>query len=494
MSNSKTFDDYAEQYDKELNEFVNQEKLAITFSGLMGHLWLDKAIKIKIFRKSAIERAPKEIINLHHYARDIIGKEITLADSVKLAKIIDQRPIKNALIDIGKLGAEWIDSADQYKQNMETFVDDKLKDFISTKEASPGSQFRDVVLYGFGRIGRICARELLEQCGNGQQLRLRAIVTRSNSPTDIVKRASLIRKDSVHGPLMGTVDADVENSALILNGQTVHMISANDPSKVDYEKYGIKDAILIDNTGVWRDLESLNQHRQSKGVSKVLLTAPAKGEVPNIVVGVNHQEIDYQENDIFSAASCTTNAIVPILSVVEKTLGIEKGHIETIHSYTNDQNLLDNFHKKYRRGRSAAINMVITETGAGQAAVKAIPSLKNKLTSNAVRVPIPDGSLAILSLNVTRETSIEEVNAILKDAALNGELVEQIRYSFSRELVSNDIVGSAVTSIFDSPSTIVSEDKKSVVLYVWYDNEYGYTRQVIRLAKKIADVRLQNYS
>jgi len=267
------------------------------------------------------------------------------------------------------------------------------------------------------------------------------------------------------------------------------MIEAKDHGNVDYESYGISNAVLIDNTGVFRDRERLSLHLKSKGITKVMLTAPGKGDLPNVVYGVNHETLDIANETVFSAASCTTNAIVPILRVVEDNLGIEKGHIETVHAYTNDQNLLDNMHDKFRRGRSAAINMVITETGSASAISKVIPELKDKLTANAVRIPIPNGSLAIMNITVNRETSIEEVNSILKKAALEGPLVSQIKYSIDRELVSSDIIGNSCPAVFDSPATIVSPDKKNIVLYVWYDNEYGYTKQVIRLTKHVSNVR-----
>jgi glyceraldehyde 3-phosphate dehydrogenase len=288
------------------------------------------------------------------------------------------------------------------------------------------------------------------------------------------------------------VCADAENSALVINGTTVHVITANSPEEIDYTQYGIDDALVIDNTGAFTTEEALKKHLVSKGVSKVLLTAPGKG-VPNIVYGVNHKEYSPDETAIFSAASCTTNAITPILKVIEETLGVVKGHLETIHAYTNDQNLVDNMHNKYRRGRAAALNMVITETGAGSAVAKALPSLAGKLTSNAIRVPVPNGSLVVLNLEVGKETSIEEVNNIMKKYALEGELVEQIKYSLSNELVSSDIVGTNAPSIYDSNATIVSADGKNIVLYVWYDNEFGYSHQVIRLAKYIAKVRRYAY-
>jgi glyceraldehyde 3-phosphate dehydrogenase len=310
--------------------------------------------------------------------------------------------------------------------------------------------------------------------------------------TVLEKRASLLRNDSVHGYFSGTVSADIENEALIINGTTVKIISANQPEDIDYTAYDIKDALIIDNTGAFRDQDALSRHLKAKGASKVLLTAPGKG-IPNIVYGVNQFDNDPDTTAIFSAASCTTNAITPVLQVIEDNFGIVNGHLETIHAYTNDQNLVDNFHKKYRRGRAAALNMVITETGAGKAVSKALPSLEGKLTSNAIRVPVPNGSLAILNLELKKSTTKDGVNAVVKTSALEGNLVEQIKYEMSDELVSSDIVGSSAPSIYDSKATIVRSDGKNVILYVWYDNEYGYSHQVIRLAKYIAKVRRYTY-
>jgi glyceraldehyde 3-phosphate dehydrogenase len=378
-----------------------------------------------------------------------------------------------------------------FGNDINKFLDSKLIDFIG--EGKRALVPHDVILYGFGRIGRILARELVGQAGKGEQLRLRAIVVRTRSSDDLSKRAELLRNDSVHGPFPGTVIEDLEKNALIVNGHTIYVIDAKNPEDVDYGQYGISNALLIDNTGISRDREGLSKHLKANGVSKVLLTAPGKGDIPNVVYGVN-EKIHLENETIFSAASCTTNAIVPVLAVVEKTLGIERGHIETIHSYTNDQNLLDNYHSKYRRGRSAAMNMVITETGADKAVTKVIPQLEGKLTGNSVRVPTPDVSLAILNVTVKKEVTKDEVNEILKDAALRGALVEQIQYSQSNELVSSDLIGNPCASIVDSPATIISKDKKGIVLYIWYDNEYGYSRQVIRFAKYLADViRLTYY-
>lgn len=476
-------------YQTQLSDWIQHEKAAIDLINAIGKLWFEKSIELVLFRNQLVDRSASEIMNLHLYAKNIVKKPITVKDTVALANELYKSNVGPSKIDIGQLAYEWHQEQANYK-SITDFINDKLKNFLGNKNTITP---KDVVLYGFGRIGRLAARELIAQAGKGEQLRLRAIVTRGNSDEEIVKRADLLRTDSVHGPFPGTVIEDLANKALIINGHTVHMIDAKNPEDVDYTKYGIKDALLIDNTGVFRDDKELSRHLQAKGVAKVLLTAPAKGSVPNVVYGVNHEKVDVKKENIFSAASCTTNAIMPILYVIDKELGIEKGHIETVHSYTNDQNLLDNYHKKYRRGRSAALNMVITETGAESALKKVLPHLSGKFTANSVRVPTPNVSLAILNLNVNKEVSKELVNDIIKKYALSGSLVEQIQYAFSNELVSTDIIGSSCPSVFDSQATIISPDKKSIVLYVWYDNEYGYTRQVIRFSKQIAEVRRPVY-
>lgn len=475
-------------YEKELAFQADRRKACVEFIKIISDLWYDKSIELVLFRNQLIDRNVSDIINLHEYAGEFVQKPINVFDSVEIARAIESLDLPPSKIDIGKLTYEYHLEDDKFN-DPKAFVISKLKNAKDYSEIKP----KDVVLYGFGRIGRLLARELMSKIGKGQQLRLRAIVTRDkNDAVLLEKRASLLRHDSVHGDFEGSVQTDLENNALLINGTTVHLITANSPEEIDYTQYGIEDALVIDNTGAFTTEEALSRHLKSKGASKVLLTAPGKG-VPNIVHGVNHLAYNPDEVNIWSAASCTTNAITPILAVLEETLGVEKGHLETIHAYTNDQNLVDNMHKKYRRGRAAALNMVITETGAGSAVAKALPSLAGKLTSNAIRVPVPNGSLVVLNLEVKNPTSKEELNNIMRKHALEGKLVEQIKYSLNNELVSSDIVGTSAPSIFDSNATIVSPDGKNVVMYVWYDNEYGYSHQVIRLAKYISKVRRYTY-
>jgi glyceraldehyde 3-phosphate dehydrogenase len=478
-------------YTNSLENWITDEKSGFEFVNLIGQLYYDKSIELIIFRSQLIDRSSSVILKKHSHSLSVIGKALKIQVSVMLAKELINMDLPPARIDIGRLNKEWSEEGSNYP-DARSFLNDKLKHLIGKKVRYEKPV--DIVVYGFGRIGRLVARELIIQ-GNGTQLNVKAIVTRGNSPEEIKKRASLFRHDSIHGPFRGVAIEDLDKKMLMINGHNVKMLAANNPEDLDYEAEGIHDALLIDTTGVWTKREDLARHLKAKGIKKVLLTAPGKGDIPNIVFGVNHDDgtVDYNAETIYSAASCTTNAIVPVLHVIENKLGVEKGHIETIHAYTNDQNLTDNYHKKPRRGRSAPINMVLTSTGAAGAAAKAIPSLKGKLTANAVRVPIPNVSLAIISLTVQKQTTVEEVIEILRDAALNGRLVEQIRFSASTEAVSTDFIGDSCAGIFDAPATLVSADGKSIILYVWYDNEFGYTIQALRLAKHIAGVQWETY-
>jgi glyceraldehyde 3-phosphate dehydrogenase len=485
MENTAHTNVVGNDYQSHFNEYISQESEAVRLQNCVGRLLYEKGIELVLFRNHLTDISISDILQLHNYANEVVKKPISVMDTASLAVHLLDMNLAPSKLDIGKLAYEWQTEKSKF-ESQAAFLAEKLTDFgMDAKEAMKP---KDVVLFGFGRIGRLAARELIKQAGKGQQLRLRAIVLRKVDAAQLKKRAYLLRNDSVHGPIQGSVIEDYENLDLIVNGQRVKFIAANNPEDIDYTAHGISDALLIDNTGVFKDRAALSRHLSSKGISKVILTAPGK-EIPNVVYGVNNKELDIENETIYSAASCTTNAIVPVLKVIHDNLGVEKGHIETVHAYTNDQNLLDNYHKNERRGRSAAINMVITETGAGKAVTKVIPELKDKLTANAVRVPVPNGSLAILNLTVSRETSLDEIQNLLRNAALSGDLVNQINFNVNEECVSSDIVGNTCCSVYDSNATIIHPDKRNIVLYVWYDNEFGYTKQVIRLAKYVAKVR-----
>ena len=473
-------------YDIELKNWIDNEKIAANLLNLIGQLMYDKGIEIVLFRQNILDVGVTELMRLLSYAENVIERKIELETALILAQEITDMELPPSKLDLGLLTAEF---HEDNSTNHRLFLETKLQKVLnSNSKFSP----RDVVLFGFGRIGRLAARELIRQAGKGQQMRLKAIVVRNITDEQIMKRANLLRNDSVHGSFKGIVDVDLEKRIIIVNGQIIHLIDGSNPDSIDYEKYGINNALLIDNTGVFKSKEALSCHLKSKGIKKVLLTAPGT-EIPNIVYGINNKEVDVDKTDIFSAASCTTNCIAPILKIVNDKYEIVNGHLETVHSYTNDQNLLDNMHKKPRRGRSAAINMVITTTGAGNAVTKVIPSLEGKLTANAVRVPTANVSLAIMRLKIKEKTNLEEVNNLIREAALKGNLVNQINYQIDPDLVSTDIVGNSCCSVFDSQATIVTKDGYDIVLYVWYDNEFGYTKQVIRLAKQISKVRRLTY-
>ncbi|MBN1957104.1 MAG: glyceraldehyde-3-phosphate dehydrogenase [Desulfuromonadales bacterium] len=476
-------DTKTEEYFKEWKE---REAIAEAMTPLIGQLYRDREVICTVFDRNLVNKSTIDILRAHRFARQIINREIWVTDTYPMLQAITKMNLAPGKIDLARLVLRFQEMGGG---DVATFVEEQLKG-LNTGKSQQLSEPRDVVLYGFGRIGRLLARILIEQAGGGNKLRLRAAVVRKGSEDDLTKRASLLRRDSVHGHFEGTIRVDEEENAIIANGNMIRIIYANAPDEVDYSQYGISNAIVIDNTGKWRDRDGLGLHLKAKGTSHVLLTAPGKGDIPNIVYGVNNELLDGGDN-ILSAASCTTNAIVPTLKAVNDKFGIVNGHVETCHSYTNDQNLIDNYHKKERRGRSAALNMVITETGAAKAVAKCLPELTGKLTGNAIRVPTPNVSLAILNLTLERETSVDELNSYLRGMSLNSPLQDQIDYTNSPEAVSTDMVGSTYAGVVDSLATIVQGNR--CVLYVWYDNEFGYSHQVVRIVEKIAGMNLEHW-
>jgi glyceraldehyde 3-phosphate dehydrogenase len=470
-----------EQY---FSDWTQRVDLAEHMVPIIGSLYRHQGVNINVYGRSLVNKTPMGILRTHRFARLILDSEISVRDSFPILAAISKLDLAPVKIDIGKLTVRY------QEQGTGVSIDDFVRQELSsldTRRDSILDEPRDVILYGFGRIGRLLARILIDQTGGGDKLRVRAAVVRKGGPDDLAKRASLLRRDSVHGRFNGVIKIDCEENAIIANGNMIRIIYADAPENVDYTQYGINNAILIDNTGKWRDREGLGKHLQAKGVEKVILTAPGKDDIPNIVFGVNNELVDPAEN-IYSAASCTTNAIVPVLKALQDKFGIIKGHVETCHSYTNDQNLIDNYHKGNRRGRSAALNMVLTETGAAKAVAKALPELAGKLTGNAIRVPTPNVSMAILNLTLGKETTVEELNTHLRDTSLDSPLQDQLDYTKSPEVVSTDFVGSPYAGIVDSLATIVSGD--SCVVYVWYDNEFGYSTQVVGLVKEIVGLNL----
>ncbi len=478
--------------DDYFSDWKQREALVQEMIPVIGRLFSGHNVGVFIYGRPLHNRSVTFIMKSHRFVRQVERNEMSEFETHPVLMAMAKLDLWNAQIDLGKLTVAYM--AHQEKEgdkalDVDSFVREELA-YLDGKNGKPVEKSQDVVLYGFGRIGRLMARLLIERTSTGEVMRLRAIVVRPGQEGDLRKRANLFTSDSVHGAFQGTLRVDEENNCLIMNGNVVQVIYANGPEEIDYTAYGIDDALIIDNTGKWRDAEGLSLHLKSKGAAKVLLTAPGKGDLKNIVYGINDHEMDPADK-IITAASCTTNAIAPVLKVVNDEFGIAHGHIETVHAYTNDQNLIDNYHKGARRGRSAALNMVLTETGAAKAVVKAVPELAGKLTGNAVRVPIPNVSMAIMNLTLERETSKEELNEFLRQIALHSDLQNQISYTESEDAVSSDFVGTREAGIVDSTATIVNG--KNCVLYLWYDNEFGYCCQVGRMVYKMAGVTYQHY-
>ncbi|TXS92985.1 glyceraldehyde-3-phosphate dehydrogenase [Parahaliea maris] len=471
-------------------DWKEREALAEGMIPVVGKLAREHNVKCYIYGKSLVNRSVLEIMKDHRYVRQVEENELSEFETWPVLQTLSQLDLGPAHIDIGRLAVNYYDHGHGAGKTIEEYVTAQVEDLVGATE-KPVEEPRDVVLYGFGRIGRLMARILIDKTDGGESLRLRAVVVRKGkAPNDLVKRASLLRRDSVHGAFEGTIRVDEEHQSFVANGNEVKVIYADSPAEVDYTQYGIKNAIVVDNTGVWRDEDGLAQHLKCPGVSKVILTAPGKGDMKNVVAGINN-DIIAASDTIISAASCTTNAIAPPLKAIDDEFGIITGHVETVHAYTNDQNLIDNYHKAERRGRSAPLNMVLTETGAAKAVAKVLPQLEGKLTGNAIRVPTPNVSMAILNLTLGRATDKEALNEFMRNAALHSSMRKQIDYSNSPEVVSSDFVGSRHACIYDAQATIVNGTQ--AVVYLWYDNEFGYSCQVYRILEQMAGINYRVY-
>ncbi len=326
-----------------------------------------------------------------------------------------------------------------------------------------------VAINGFGRIGRLVFREMFEREGFD--------VVAINDLTDAKTLGHLLKYDTVHGRFPGKVN--VEENALVTNGEKINVFAEKDPSKLPWKDLGVE--IVIESTGVFTSKEKAMPHIEA-GAKKVIITAPAKGNIDaTIVPGVNDDELK-PEHEVISCASCTTNSIAPVIKVLHEKFGIEKGFLTTIHAYTANQNVLDGPHKDLRRARACAANTIPTSTGAAKAVGLVMPEMKGRLDGMALRVPVPDGSITDLTVVVNKATNVDEVNSAMKEASEN-ELKGILGYT-EDPLVSSDIVGSTYSGIFDSGLTFVNE--KVVKVCSWYDNEYGYSCRVVDLAERMA--------
>jgi len=329
-----------------------------------------------------------------------------------------------------------------------------------------------VAINGFGRIGRLVARAVLAKPESG--LELVAI----NDLADAKSNALLFKRDSVHGAYPGSVEAD--GNDLIIDGKRIHVTAERDPAKLPHAANGID--IALECTGFFADKASASAHLTA-GAKRVLISAPAKGVDLTVVYGVNHDKLTV-DHLVVSNASCTTNCLAPVAKVMFETVGLERGLMTTIHSYTNDQKILDQIHPDLRRARGAAMSMIPTTTGAARAVGEVLPQLKGKLDGSAIRVPTPNVSLVDLTFTPSRDTSVEEVNSLLKAASESGPLAGILQYT-DEPLVSIDFNGNPASSTVDSLETAVIEGKL-VRVVSWYDNEWGFSNRMVDTAAAMA--------
>jgi glyceraldehyde 3-phosphate dehydrogenase len=328
-----------------------------------------------------------------------------------------------------------------------------------------------VAINGFGRIGRLVARAMLER--GGSELELVTI----NDLADAKSNAWLFKRDSVHGKYPGEVSA--EGNDLVIDGKRIRVTAERDPAKLVHGELGVD--LVLECTGFFTDRESCQKHIDA-GARKVLISAPGKGVDLTVVYGVNHDRLE-ASHTIVSNASCTTNCLAPVAKVLNDSVGIERGLMTTVHAYTNDQKILDQIHSDLRRARAAAMSMIPTTTGAARAVGEVLPELKGKLDGSAIRVPVPDVSLVDLTFTPKRDTSKEELNQLLK-AASEGALKGVLDYS-DEPLVSIDLMHTPASSTVDSLETAVI-DGKLVRVVSWYDNEWGFSNRMVDTATAMA--------
>lgn len=324
---------------------------------------------------------------------------------------------------------------------------------------------------GFGRIGRLVLRAMVQ---SKSDLNVVAV----NDLTDAATLAHLLKYDSVHGGFPATVEQD--GDGIVVDGKKIDVLSEKDPAKLPWKQLGVD--VALESTGIFRSRETAGAHIEA-GAKKVVISAPAKGEDITVVMGVNHEKYDPKAHHVISNASCTTNCLVPVVKVIRDSFGFVNGFMTTVHSYTNDQRILDFPHKDLRRARTAALNIIPTTTGAAKATALVIPEIKGKIDGVSLRVPTPDASLVDLTCTVERETSIEEVNEAFRQAAA-GPLAGILAVS-DEPLVSSDYIGNTYSSTLDSMSTNVI-DGKLLHVSAWYDNEMGYSMRCVDLMEFIA--------
>ncbi|MEN1783906.1 MAG: glyceraldehyde-3-phosphate dehydrogenase [Bacteroidota bacterium] len=477
MDNNKSFE-------KELGFKAHMRKATVEFIKMVSDLWYDRAISIVLFKHEVIDKNVSTILNLHQYAGEFVQKPISIFDAVEILRAIADLKLPPSKIDIGKLTYEFHSETNGH-DHIKTFIQDKLKEAHKSKATHP----KYIVLYGFEQISQLLTRELTRNAGLSNQLRLRAIVT--NDRTDfssLANRALQLRTTPPYGQFNGTITIDEKKQALIINGVTVYFINTKEPHEVDYTRYDISEALVVDTRDKVTPKKSIAAPLKAKGIAKVLL-ASWSDTVPMIVYGVNHKDYPPTKTKVCATGSCRANAIAPILKVIEDSLGIVKGHIDImgadgVSTGVDAVKPINNTPKAYG---------IIATSNTAEVLSSILPTLKGKLSSNTIHTPISQGYLAALHLTTNQKTSAKAVNTIVKKYALEGDLVEQITYALNSAPIPNDAIGTAAPCIYDSSATTVSKDGKSLTLYIWYHAEHGYAHQIIRLAKYLAQVGRYTY-
>lgn len=461
--------------------FNEKLDLAHEMIPIIKRLHRDYNVVLSIFSQALLGADDIGVVRAHRFARHVVDRPLSMQSTLDILRVLDSLELVPASLDLGSLVVRFNRDPEG---DLEAFLRAQLTDIIDKRSAR---HHRDVVLYGFERVGRMIARLLIARDSEYAGPRLRAIVVPPRG-NDTVSIGALLRRDSVHGQFAGSVIVDEEAGTVTANGVEIQVITTEDAASVDYAAHGIEHAIVVDNSRESQDRAGLEQHLAASGVERVVLVGRGEGDVKNVVYGINDHEItDDQAGKVVATASCTTNAVATILSALDGRYGIRHAHIESVHAYTSDQSLLDEYHSSPRRGRAANLNIVPASTGAEQAVAEVLPALQGKVTAAAVRVPVPDVSMAALNLALDKNVDRDGLNNYLRKVSLYSTMKQQVDFTTSPTVVSSDFAGSDYNCIVDGATTMAHDNHVSV--RIWYDNDVSHARQSLRIIEHIAGAR-----
>lgn len=471
--------------------WVQSEIYAARLTSYVTELYAFGKVELLVSGETLIGRGPIPLLGTIKRHSRLLGVDYNVRDVSRIVNALRQESLHPCRIDIGLLTSQW--AMLKRPPDVAAFLHQTLGRRFLTRYPRKQPTLA-IVLHGFGRVARILTR-ILSRYGPAGQIRLGAVIVRPDRHETreslLFRRYRLLQNDSIYGAFRGDIEFLPEVESLIVNGNAVRFIAAERPEQVQLPALDAEHVLFLDTTGRQRDYRELFGRLRAGGVSALGATFPVP-ELPAILYGVNHFDLHELDPPVFSAGSDPANAVAPVLRLLHEEYNIDGGHLEIVRPFTNDQNLLDNIHTSPRLGRSAPENLVPFEADLIAEIERLLPGLARRLTAGYVRAPIENGALAILQLRLRRAPTRDELNRFLRYGALKSDLRDQLDFSLAPDFVSADIRANPHAAVVDSPRTMVAG--KQVVVYLWFDNEYGYAAQILRLCQELSNLSIMQYA